>query len=114
MSAECDFDEKEALARLDNDYELFNELIGIFDGEYPIWIRNISEAISESNSPQLAHHAHAIKGALANIGALKGSEKALLLELKGKNGEMDGAVEVLKELENAVSAFRAAVNRSLS
>ena len=114
MSELQDFDSVGALARLDNDRELFKELLQIFEGEYPVWVQKLHAALDAGDAQEFSRQAHAIKGALGNIGAELSSEKAFLLEKQGKNGNLSSAREGLELLKHHVGAFRAAVAKVLS
>ena len=106
MTERCDFDLSGTLSRLDNDTELYKELFAIFESEYPNWIERIKSAIADRDSKKLTHEAHAIKGALANVGASYSSSIALKLEKLGSAGDINDAQALYEQLIHAVEAFK--------
>jgi len=59
----------------------------------------LKKALDEGNATALEREAHTVKGAGVNMGADKFGELALALERKGKSGSLEGAQDMLAELE---------------
>jgi HPt (histidine-containing phosphotransfer) domain-containing protein len=93
------FDRKAALAVAGGDTELLKELAELFLQEYPKLIADLRAAVQERNPAKLDASAHALKGAVSNFGARAAVEAALLLEAKGRSGEMAGVEQALAALE---------------
>ncbi|HEX4131960.1 MAG TPA: response regulator [Pirellulales bacterium] len=77
---ESGFDEEAALARVDGDRELLNELVEIFVREYPRWLAEVREAIDARDFDRLHREAHTLKGASGNLGLTSASDAARWLE----------------------------------
>ena len=101
---------EELKERLDNDMELFVELVDVFVNDSDKLINNIDEAISKGDSESIGKTAHTLKGAVSNFSAVKAYESSLALEKIGKSGEIDkapGAFEtVKKEIEILIKALQ--------
>ena len=63
-------------------------------------ISRIVEAIEKSDSSQLIHAAHSLKGASSQFGALALSDIALKLEEYGQNNMIEKARELIDELQS--------------
>ena len=50
--------------------------------------------------------AHGLKGSSATLGATKLSALCLEMEMKGKDGDMDGAEELLEKIEEAIETAK--------
>ncbi len=90
-----------ALKRLDNDIDLFNELIRIFIKDTVLRINELKSAINNNDISTLERTAHTIKGSASNIGAIEISNVAKNLEFVAKGKETDKANDYIKELEEA-------------
>lgn len=88
--------------RLDNDMELFIELVEIFVNDSAKLLNNIDEAIKKEDSSSVGKTAHTLKGAVSNFSAIKAYESALELEKIGKNGEIDKAPVTFETLKKEV------------
>ncbi|MDE6746812.1 MAG: Hpt domain-containing protein [Oscillospiraceae bacterium] len=62
-------------------------------------ITPIKDAVSENDLEKLSQTAHKLKGVSANLGMTALSESAHVLELKAKNGSVDGADMDIKLIE---------------
>jgi HPt (histidine-containing phosphotransfer) domain-containing protein len=96
-----------ALARVDGDKELFDEMTALFVEEYPKALRTMSEAISRQDPQTLAYSANALKGALGNFAAIKAIDTTARLELMGRRGDLAQAQSVLNELEKHLARLHA-------
>ncbi|MCI5065158.1 Hpt domain-containing protein [bacterium] len=118
MSAEGEnaavFDAEEAFERVDNDKELFFELVEMFFGDYDTVLVGIREAIEEGEPRHLEERAHSVKSALGNIGAMKAFYDALALEKLGRSGSVEGGAELLAALEEHVAAYRVEIEKHRS
>ncbi len=90
-----------ALRRLDNDLDLFKELINIFIEDTFVRISELKSAINHGDISTLERTAHTIKGSASNIGAIEISKAAKSLEFMAKDKEIDKANDYIKELEEA-------------
>lgn len=102
-------DHADAMKRLGNDTDLFQEFVGFYDEDSKILLSQINEAIESKNAEQLQHAAHSLKGLAANLGAMRVVEAAFVLEQTGKSGAMKNATEELISLNREMTRL----NRSL-
>jgi HPt (histidine-containing phosphotransfer) domain-containing protein len=97
------FDFKETMARMDGDWELFREVVGLFATDSRVMMEQIGAAVAAGDSRRLQRAAHTLKGAISNFGARVPQDLALKLETLGKNGELAGAeagcADLARELE---------------
>ena len=100
------FDRDAALSRMDGDWDLFSEIVGIFEEESPSQIGEIRDAISSGDPGRLNSAAHTLKGALSNFYARVPIELALKLELLGESGGLAGAWEGISALEDEITQLR--------
>jgi HPt (histidine-containing phosphotransfer) domain-containing protein len=91
--------QKELMERIDNDREFLQELVDLFSQDCPVQVQNAREAITKGDAATLQKTAHALKGALGNLGAATASGRAYELEVMGKNGDLSAANEKLSEVE---------------
>ncbi|MHC5076664.1 MAG: response regulator [Planctomycetota bacterium] len=78
------------------DEEIIKEMIPLFIADSRVQLEDLATAIKKKNSKQVRSLAHSIKGASANIGAIKISEAALKIEKKDLNKDLAGAKKLLK------------------
>jgi len=103
------FDREEALGRVDGDWDLLREVVGIFAADSPLLMAEIQGAIGEGNPIQLNRAAHALKGSVANFGARAAFEAALKLELMGIQGDMADATEFFTVLEGEIENLQSSL-----
>jgi signal transduction histidine kinase/DNA-binding response OmpR family regulator len=99
-------DETLALSRVGGDFELLREVVGLFLDDYPRAIERIRTAVAANDSSGVEHHAHSLKGSVSTFGAKDVFESALALEKQGRSGNLSGALDGLRTLENALHALR--------
>lgn len=103
------FNKEQSLASVDEDMDLFREVVGLFSEEYPKTMVDILSAIQEGNSHRLNRAAHALKGSVANFGARSALETALRLEMMGKNEDLNRATEVFAVLTEEMEYLKLAL-----
>jgi two-component system, sensor histidine kinase and response regulator len=108
------FDLEGVMARLDGDHQLYREVVQLFLDGFPKNMALLREARAAKDGPAFGRTAHAIKGALGNIGAMRGWSKAFELEQAGKNNTFLEAPTLIEELEQEVSAFTVEYNKYLA
>ena len=104
----------ELLARFDGDGELLKELAGIFLQECPRMLREIREALRACDPKALERAAHTLKGSVGNFAVASAWETAELLELLGKSGQLVGAEEILRTLEQQIAQFNQTLARNIA
>jgi two-component system, sensor histidine kinase and response regulator len=95
----------ELLARFDGDNELLKELAGIFLTECPKMLDEIRAALSAADSKALETAAHTLKGSVGNFATPGPWETAQRLELLAKSGQLPGAQEIVRVLEQQLAQF---------
>ena len=95
---------------LGGDRRLARELITIFRADSPGLMRRIKQAGTKRNLDAMAHAAHALKGALATIGAAPARETAARLEAAARGGDSIAAGQLVATL----SADMALLDRTLT
>lgn len=90
--------------RLDNDYELFRELVSLFFDDSALLINKIKTCIEAGDMEGLRKNAHTLKGAVSNFSAQGAYDAAYALETVGKNCITEGISEKLKRLESEIEA----------
>ncbi len=83
----------------DSDTEFEREIIDLFLKDFKERLPLLKEAVAEGNMPVLEREAHSAKGAGSNMGADTFGQLALALEQKGRTGSLEGAQDLLIQLE---------------
>ena len=109
MSDSKAFDKEGALERVDDDLELFFELVDMFFSEYEQQLVTLRGAVDSGTAKELEETAHSIKSALGNIGAMRAFDQAFILEKKGREESLEGASDELSKLESYVSEYKTEV-----
>jgi HPt (histidine-containing phosphotransfer) domain-containing protein len=99
-------DWEEALARLDGNEALLQELAVLFCEEGTRLMTGIREAIAQGETDELRRAAHTLKGSAGMFVAKPAVEAALRLEAMARDGD-------LSRIENACSSLDEAMSRLL-
>jgi HPt (histidine-containing phosphotransfer) domain-containing protein len=99
-------DESIALTRVGGDAELLCEVIGLFLDDYPHSLEKIREAVAAGDPSGVEQHAHSLKGSVSIFGAKEALEAAFWLEKQGRSGDLTGAADGLKRLEQALASLK--------
>ena len=105
------FDSASALERVDDDRELLEEILDLFQGQSERLQGEIELAVRAGDGPGLERSAHSLKGSAGNISALEVQHLTLCLETFGRDGQWDvaEAERVSSELGRALGRLSAAV-----
>lgn len=110
MTSASVFNLAEALARVDQDEELFQTLAELFVEQAPQDMAATQAALDAGDGEALARAAHRMKGAILQFSAPAVFEVTRQLEALGKAGSLDRAAAVCaqvdRELQKLVSALR--------
>jgi len=87
------------------DLDWAKSIFELFIEKYPDYIKTIRTAISKNDGQGLEMAAHRFKGAVSYFKILKVIELALNLELMGKEGKLEEAVQTLSKLESLINEF---------
>jgi CheY-like chemotaxis protein len=99
-------DESLALSRVGGDLDLLKEVAELFLDDYPSTFEKIKAAVASRDATALEQHAHSLKGSVSTFGANRAFEAAFTLEKQGRSGDMTGASDGLRQLEQALEALR--------
>jgi HPt (histidine-containing phosphotransfer) domain-containing protein len=105
-SPNLSFDQRELLARVDNDRELLHDLLTIFKEESPRYLQALRVAVDAGDGELVAVAAHALKGMLLNLAAGQAAAAVGRLEQLGRSGEASG-------FQGAFAAFERDITRLL-
>jgi len=102
-------DLKEAMTRLDDDYELLEEIWDVFLEDAPNQINILEKSIREKDFMTVAHQSHSLKGAAANIGAVGTADLAGRLQRFAERKKMEDVEKIYgtlkKEMEKLISSL---------
>ena len=86
------------LAAFGDDWDFFNEVVEIFQDDYPRHLTALSEARENNDADQFCRAAHSLKGMLRNFNAELPAEKARQLEQIGAGGGVPADPDLIDEL----------------
>jgi HPt (histidine-containing phosphotransfer) domain-containing protein len=96
-----------ALALVDGDRELLQELVAVALDNVPPQIAALRDAVHAADATRAAAAAHTLKGTMAAIGALGIVEPAGRLEALSRGGDLPGVTAALGPLERAMDRLTA-------
>jgi HPt (histidine-containing phosphotransfer) domain-containing protein len=111
-SNEVPFDVERAIARLGGDRRLLRELITVFRAEAPGLMSSVRAALDAGDCEALWRAAHALKGSLATLGAIRASVAARRVEDAGRRANLTDATDEIAVLEREMIALRSALTAS--
>ncbi len=95
---------------MDNDRELFEEIVRLFQSDAPVQMQHILQALVQGDSAAVQHAAHTIKGMVGIFSAERTVQAAARLEQLAASGSLKpGALEAAAELEGAMAELQAAL-----
>ena len=107
------FDRHTALARVQGDNEMLQDIVELFFTETPALLSALREAIARGDGQALTRAAHSLQGTVSSFGAPAACAAALRLEALGRSGDVTQAESASAELEReidrlaqALAAFR--------
>lgn len=103
------FDRAALLQHIEGDAELMDEVLQIFLADCPEMMNQLREAIASADAHAIQFAAHAIKGAAANICALRVSAAASQLESMGRENKVAGCHDGFHRLETEFTRFEQAL-----
>ncbi len=92
-------DAEELLVRVDGDKELLDELVGIFQDNYPVLLGQLKKAVQNRDWLAMREAAHTVRGAVANFAASAAVETALKLETMEIRDDLSPVEETISRLE---------------
>jgi two-component system sensor histidine kinase/response regulator len=109
LQLESPFDPGEALARLDGDEQLLEELAQLFLEECPAILRKLDEAILRGDAQEVASQAHSMKGSVSNFAVSTATQAAFEIERMGKENDLRSAPQAFRRLEAILENLRPAL-----
>ncbi|HVH26868.1 MAG TPA: response regulator [Vicinamibacterales bacterium] len=103
------FDMDRARARLGGDRRLLREMIAIFRTESPGMMTAIRQSAADGNIGGLRQAAHALKGSLGTLGALRAFQAAQRLEDAARQTERTAIAPAVTHLEREMSELAVAL-----
>ncbi len=103
------FDREALFRRLMEDEELLSEVLEGFLDDLPSQLTALNAALVAGDLEAVARGAHTVKGAAANVGAMKLSAAALALEQAVKLGDLADLNRFMDSLRRAFEEFRKAI-----
>jgi len=103
------FDRRALLERLSQRHDLVRKMVGLFRSERPRMMASLKEALASGNAQVLASAAHAMKGAIGNLGALQAYAEVREIEELARRNQLPEAAAVLTKLERDIGRFQDAL-----
>jgi response regulator RpfG family c-di-GMP phosphodiesterase len=110
-AAEGGIDWNQVLHALDNDRELVHCVVDTVLEEAPRLLQTVREAIANADAEAIRTAAHALKGAIHNLGLSPAYTCAFQLEQMGESGDVKNAHKALEALEEAFSQFLSVLSK---
>jgi signal transduction histidine kinase/DNA-binding response OmpR family regulator/HPt (histidine-containing phosphotransfer) domain-containing protein len=95
----------DSLMSVDDDGTLMDEVVATFLKIAPLRLAAIRKA-AKGNAAQLERAAHSFLGSCGNLGARRMADLCARLEVLGRSGSTEGAVEIARTLEEEFAAVR--------
>jgi len=103
-------DVDEAMERVQDDKELFLELLDIFQGDYEEKRPGLMESVKSNNADQIRDVAHSIKGAAGNISAKQIQSCCAEIELLAEKNELDNIQQKIDGLQGAYEKLKVEIS----
>lgn len=95
----------ELLARVENDYELLRELIGIAKVDIPRLLSSLREAAAQADVKNIETSGHTLKGMLLHLAATRAAAATGRLEQLARSGDTATLRSAVAFLETEVARF---------
>ena len=91
------------------DVDFFQELIESFLTTSPPLVTELRQALEQEDASKLSRAAHTLKSGSADFGAMTLSGFCKELEMQGKAGSLDGADDLMAQVETEYEHVKAAL-----
>jgi CheY-like chemotaxis protein len=108
------FDFAEALEQMDNDRDLFREVVELFNREVPDLLQRIRTAVEQGEASELEQAAHKMKSSVGIFGKNAAFELLKDLECRGEENRLTGAAEQVADLEQRIARLTARLEEVIS
>ncbi len=99
------------LHRVEGDEEIYREILEIYLEDTPEQIKKLKQYIAENDPDHVRNQAHTLKGASANVGALKLQKISFELEKAGKDKAYELMPPLLAEVENEFDSLKQQIKK---
>ena len=86
--------------------DLVKKVLGNYFASSPLLLDTIHKGIADADPTSIHQAAHSLKSSSANLGALHLSDLCKKMESLGRAGSIDGAAELMVQIEAAYGAVR--------
>jgi HPt (histidine-containing phosphotransfer) domain-containing protein len=83
------WDREAAMERVDDDLELFYEVVQVFAAELPGDLERLNQAVASNDYSRIEREAHRIKSGIGNLGGMQAHEAAHALEKAAYDKDSD-------------------------
>jgi CheY-like chemotaxis protein len=97
------------LRRVGGNLTLLREILGLFRDDCARLMRELQAALENGDTAGLSGAAHTLKGSLGHLCATAAFQAALRLEMAGREGDLAGAAEAYRRLEEEIERLHAAL-----
>ncbi len=101
------------LDRTDGDLAFVRALTASFVEDLPHWLERVQDALARDDAAALEKAAHAIRGAVGNLGGIAASDVARRLESLGGNGNLAQSRQACRRLEHELEHELARLREAL-
>lgn len=95
----------------DGDSTFIQDIIGDYLSEMPKYLAELDASLNGEGPGGMVRPAHTIKGASANIGAVRVRDTAARLETLAKKGSIEGSIMLIRLLHNEIDRVKDLVLR---
>jgi len=99
------FDRTDLVERLGGRESMVERFVAMFITNTATYLTALRAAVDAGDAENTRVQAHAIKGAAANISAMRIKETAAILDAQAKLGQLDGAAGLVERLEEEFAEF---------
>lgn len=83
-------DVAELLCRVENDHDLLQEIVALFNDEFPKAYNLLLHAVARQDLQQIIVAAHTLKGMLSSLSFVTASASAMRVEHLARDGQFEG------------------------
>ena len=92
----------ELLERVDNDFELLQELFSLFVEDIPQQLTDIKEALNDHDAEKVKATVHRLKGTVGNLSAKDAYELTSKMEMYASQGELSSVQYFYPDLKKQI------------
>jgi HPt (histidine-containing phosphotransfer) domain-containing protein len=100
--------------RLDENPSFYQEMIGLFESDFPAKLAHMKQALGSDDLPNLTQVAHALKGAAVNLEARRIGRTAQYIEQAAADRDYEKINNLLDELSLEFERFTTEAGRNLA